>query len=182
MTDLVYIDEYGLKGSNFYWRKHAAHGLTKEDIIGVGVTSDRVPIDKTLVEPLLAINKELEHRGWELYIKEGYRSKELYEIVYKRRIEKYGEKETAGIFNMTKMPHASGRAVDIAIWDKETNKEIYLRDSKDGAPALFLNFYKGKDDVESKKYQELQEFLVKIMQSCGFHLGTKNEYFHFELD
>ncbi len=30
--DLIYIDDYGLVGSNFYWHKYESKGLTKEDI------------------------------------------------------------------------------------------------------------------------------------------------------
>jgi len=116
--NLVYADEYGLKGSNFYWYKYAAHGISKEDILSAGMTSGRVQIDKSLVEPLLDINKELAEKGWELYIKEGLRPKALYEIVYKRRVEKYGKEVTDSLLNLKDMPHSKGTAIDIAIWDK----------------------------------------------------------------
>jgi D-alanyl-D-alanine dipeptidase len=80
------------------------------------------------------------------------------------------------------MPHSTGRSVDVALWDLNQNKEIYLRDSKDGTDALFINFYRNRSDSEGKKFQELQDNLINLMQDKGFRLGTKNEYFHFNFE
>ena len=178
--DLVYIDDYGLLGSNFYWHKYATHGLTMEDILAAGLTDDRVQVSAKIIDTLVAIDAELLKRGWRLYIKEGYRSEELYKIVYERRVAKYGKEVTDSILNLEAMPHALGLSIDAAIWDKETNKEMYLRKGEDGVPALFIGFYKDKDDEESKKYQELQDYLAGLMLSRGFRIGTRREYFHFD--
>jgi LAS superfamily LD-carboxypeptidase LdcB len=70
-----------------------------------------------MVSELIAIDKELQQRGWRLYIKEGYRSNALYEIVYKRRVEKYGKEETDAILNLEGRPHAQGLSIDAAIWE-----------------------------------------------------------------
>jgi D-alanyl-D-alanine dipeptidase len=179
-TDLVYIDDYGLRGSNFYWHKYATHGLTKEDILAAGLTSDRVQVSETLIKPLFAVNKELAERGQSLYVKEGYRSTAIYDIVYKRRVEKYGQEMTDVLLNMEEKPHALGRSVDVALWDVAKDEEIYLRRREDGAPALFVDFYKGKPDKESQNYQALQEDLIDRMQRHGFCVGKKREYFHFD--
>jgi D-alanyl-D-alanine dipeptidase len=180
-TNLVYIDEYGLLGSNFYWHKYATHGLTKEDILDAGVTSDRVQVHKDIVNALVDADKEIqEQKGWRLYVKEGYRSRGLYEIVYKRRTEKYGKEVTDSLLNMKDMPHAEGKSVDIAVWDPNNDKEVYLRRAEDGTLALFINFYKDKDDAESKRYQGLQDYLANLMVKHGFRIGTKREYFHFD--
>jgi D-alanyl-D-alanine dipeptidase len=178
--NLVYIDDYGLSGSNFYFYKYANHGLTKEDITDAGLTSDRVQVNEELIPALQAVNAELEQKGWKLFIKEGYRSDALYEIAYKRRVEKYGKEETDSILNMKDRPHAKGIAVDVAIFDAKTNTEVYLRRGEDGTPALFIDFYKEKEDPESKRFQELQEYLIDLMLRHGFRLGTKREYFHFD--
>jgi len=87
--DLVYIDEYGLLGSNFYFHKYESKGLTKEDILDAGLTSDRVQVHQDIIEPLISIDQEFQKRGLRLYIKEGYRSEKLYNVVYKRRVEKF---------------------------------------------------------------------------------------------
>ena len=181
-TDLVYIDEYGLRGTNFYWHKYEAKGLRKQDILEAGLTSDRVQVHKDIIEPLVACNKQAAERGYTLFVKEGYRSRALYEIIYQRRVEKFGKEETDSLFNMQDMPHASGHSVDIAVWDPETDTEVYLRDGADGTDALFVDFYKDKcgENEDAKRYQELQEWLISIMQEHGFRLGTKREYFHFD--
>jgi D-alanyl-D-alanine dipeptidase len=178
--DLVYIDDYGLLGSNFYWHKYAAHGLTKEDILVAGLENDRVQVSSKIIDILVQINNELQKDGKSLYIKEGYRSKKLYEIVYDRRVEKYGKEATDSILNLKDMPHAHGDTVDVALWDVATDKEIYMRKGEDGIDALFINFYRGKNDPESDKYQELQDYLANLMMRYGFRIGTRREYFHFD--
>ncbi|HEY0010653.1 MAG TPA: hypothetical protein VGB97_01915 [Candidatus Paceibacterota bacterium] len=178
--DFVYIDDYGLLGSNFYWHKYANHGLSKEDILAAGVVDDRVQVHKSLIDPLLSAEQELRERGWRLYVKEGYRSDALYQIVYERRVEKYGKEATDSLLNLEGRPHATGHSVDVAIWDEAENKEVYLRRGDDGLPALFIGFYRGKEDEDSKRYQELQDYLAELMMRRGFRIGTKKEYFHFD--
>lgn len=179
-ADLVYIDEHGLLGSNFYWHKYAAHGLTKEDVLNVGLTDDRVQVSAQIIDKLVEVDQELQKRRRTLYLKEGYRSRDLYDIVYKRRVEKYGKAETDAILNMQDRPHALGLSVDVAIWDPKENKEVYLRNAEDGVAALFIGFYKDKADEQSKRYQELQEHLAGLMLDRGFRVGTRREYFHFD--
>ena len=181
MNNFVYIDEYGLLGSNFYWHKYEAKGLTKEDILSVGLTSDRVQVHKDIIDILVEIDQIFQDKfGYRMYIKEGYRSKELYEIVYKRRCEKFGKEETDKLLNMKDMPHSLGLSVDVALWDPKEDKEVYMRRGEDGADALFVDFYKDRTDEEGKRYQELQEFVINTMQDKGFRLGKLREYFHFD--
>ncbi|MFZ1075115.1 MAG: hypothetical protein WAN50_01965 [Minisyncoccia bacterium] len=118
------IIEHGLLGSNFYWHKYEAKGLTKEDILSVGLTSDRVHVHRDILEPLLAVDAEFQKRGYKLFIKEGYRSKALYEIVYKRRVETFGKEDTDRLLNMEGMPHAKGTSVDVAVRDIQIGEEI----------------------------------------------------------
>lgn len=178
--NLVYIDDYGLLGTNFYWHKYEAKGLTKEDILSVGLTSDRVQVHCDIIDALCAIDRDFQERGYHLYIKEGYRSRELYEIIYKKRVEKFGKEETDRLLNMNDMPHAQGKSIDVALWDSKNDVEVYLRNNEDGMDALFVDFYKGKIDSCSRQYQELQEWVIKTMDKYGFRLGTKREYFHFD--
>jgi D-alanyl-D-alanine dipeptidase len=178
--EFVYINQYGLLGSNFYWNKYEVKGITKEEILAVGLTDDRVQVHKDIIDILVKIDSLFREKGYRLYIKEGYRSKDLYDLVYRKRVAKFGKKETDSLLNMEAMPHASGRTVDIALWDPEENKEVYLRKGEDGTQALFVDFYKGKDAEESKRYQTLQELLIHTMQDHGFRLGKKREYFHFD--
>lgn len=179
VPNLVYIDEHGLLGSNFYYRKYADKGLSKADIDSVGLTSDRVQVSAIILAPLKKIDEVVRAQGYCLYIKEGYRSKDLYEIMYRRRCEKFGQEETDRLVNIKDMPHANGTTVDVALWNVQENKEVYMRNSADGIDALFIDFYKNKTDESSKKYQTLQDFLVGTMLAHGFEIGVKREYFHF---
>ncbi|HUC31097.1 MAG TPA: hypothetical protein VMR99_00200 [Candidatus Paceibacterota bacterium] len=114
-----------------------------------------------------------------LYIREGCRPHALYELAFKKRTEKFGEKDTRRIMNMEDKPHASGKSVDVVLWDPKTNQEIPARKKEDGIPAMFIDFYKGKTDEESRRYQELQEFTIATMLANGFEIGKLREYFHF---
>ncbi len=178
--DLVYIDQYGLLGNNFYWQKYESKGLTKEDVVSAGLTGDRVQVHKDIIDLLLAVDAEFQKRDYRMYIKEGYRSKSLYEIVYKRRVEKFGKEVTDRLLNMELMPHAEGKSVDVALWDTKENKEVPMRRTEDGVDALFVDFYKNNKSEENKEYQELQEWVIGVMQDQGFRLGVRREYFHFD--
>ena len=178
---MVKISDYGLLGSNFYWNKYESKGLSKQDVIDTGQTGDYVEVNKEIVETLQKIDRKIQQDyGYRLYIKEGYRSRALYEIVYKRRCEKFSKEETDKLLNMKDMPHALGLSVDATMWNPKENREVYCRNSDDGTGALFVDFYKGKNDQQSKHFQELQEYLIHIMQDYGFRLGKLREYFHFD--
>ncbi len=180
-NNLVNIKDFNLNGSNFYFHKYAAHGLSEQDILDVGIISDDVFLDKEVCKLLQKINEELlRELGLTIYIKEGYRSKSLYEMIFKRRVEKYGLEETQKLLNMKDMPHATGLTADICLWSPVSNKEVYMRNGKDGINALFIDFYKNKESEDSKKYHHLQVILITVMQKYGFRLGTKREYFHFD--
>lgn len=181
-VDLVYLDEYGVKGSNFYWHKYRNHGLTKEDILSAGLTDDRVRVARTVAELLRGMNRELSGEGIELYVKEGYRSPALYRIVYERRSAKYGAEVTSRLFNMRDMPHASGYAVDVALWAIAGNAEIPLRRYEDGLDALFVDFYRNLPGSEARAFHGTQVKLIHFMMKHGFRLGTRREYFHFNYD
>ncbi|MDB5266827.1 MAG: hypothetical protein JWN89_642 [Parcubacteria group bacterium] len=178
--DLVYIDQYGLLGSNFYWHHRADKGLSDQDLIEAELTNDRVLVHRDIIDKLISIDKEFQKRGYRLYIKEGYRSKKLYEMIYKRRVEMFGKEETDRLLNMKDMPHSFGKSIDVSLRDITGTEEVPMRNKADGTGALFINFYKGKEDEQSKKYQELQDFVLSVMRAHGFKLGTKNEYFHFD--
>lgn len=177
--DFVYIDEYGLLGSNFYRANRHKTDATDEELRAVGLTDSRVRVHKDIVNILVDIDKKFQEKGYRLYIKEGYRSKKLYELVYKKRVERFGKERTDRLINMKDMPHSTGKTVDVALWDPKENKEIFLRNGADGDDAYFINFYKNKKDEQSRRFQELQDFVINTLQDYGFRVGVKGEYFHF---
>ena len=178
--ELVYIDQYNLLGINYYWDKHEAYNITKDDLLMVGLTSDRVQVHKDIINSLVDIDNIFQQRGYRSYIKDGYRPKDLYELIYKKRVDKYGQGITDQLLNMIDMPHSTGKTIDISLWDPVENKEVYMRDKEDGTDALFVDFYKNKTDEKSLYYQGLQEWVTNVMQDQGFRLGIKREYFHFD--
>lgn len=177
--NLVYINDYGLLGSNYYWNGYEKMGLSKEDILSAGLKDDRIFVDQEIIAGLKAADEIFRQRGFRLFLKEGYRSEALYKIVYKRRISKFGQQDTDKLMNIKEMPHAYGKAVDVCLWSESENSEVKLRNNEDGIAALIIDFYKDKNDLESKKYQELQEFLINTMLDCGFRIGERREYWHF---
>ena len=93
---------------------------------------------------------------------------------------KFGKEATDATLNVKTMPHASGFSVDVAIWDTKTNKEIYLRKGADGMPAFYVHFYENRKDLESKKYQKLQDYLAGLMMKYGFRFASLKEYWHYD--
>lgn len=178
--DLVYVDEFGLKGSNFYWTNHKRYNLTLDQLREAGLENDRVKIHRDLIKPLQSAQADFQKDEYELYIKEGLRPERLYKLIYDSRSEMYGKEVVDKILNIQDMPHASGKAVDIALF-KEGN-EVAMRNKKDDPEALILDFYKEKSDSESPQYHKLQLYMMRIMFENGFRLGKLREYFHFNYD
>ena len=179
MNDLVHIDDYGLLGSEYYWNNHEKMNITKDELLAIGMTDGRIQVHKDIIASLQAVDKAFQEKGMRLYLKEGYRSNALYELAFRKRKERFGEKETRQLMNIDDRPHASGKSVDVAPWNPTENKEIPTRNKKDDPQAIFIDFYKGSDDDESKRYQELQEFTIATMLANGFEIGKLKEYFHF---
>ena len=178
---LVYLDEFSLLGSNYYWYKHEILGISTPEVINAGLTDGRVKIHQDLVLPLQRVDQDLIALGYRLYIKEGFRPLKLYDLVYCRYVQKYGLESADRLFNMVDKPHSSGKSVDIALVNASNLEEpVYLRDGRHGIEALFSGYYRNKTDAVSQKYQQLQDLIKFIMTKSGFSLGTKNEYFHFD--
>jgi len=176
---LVPISEFGLLGSSFYWDRHEDYGLTKAELAGVGVAGKEIYVSPEIIPSLTKVDNELQKRGWRLYLREGYRSEGMYKLLYKKRIAKFGQEITDKLLNMKNMPHTSGKAVDVSIWDEHSDSEIRLCKTGDGPESLIRGFYDESDDVEGQRCHELQEYLISLMLKQGFQLGIKNEFFHF---
>ncbi len=178
-TDFVSIRNHGFLGSNFYWNRYETYNLTREELQAIGIVNDDIVVHTDLIQPLNQVNEDLKKQGYCLYIKEGYRSVALYELVYRKRVEKFGKERTDTLLNMKDMPHSNGKSVDVTLWDLKMNTEVHLRKGSDGPDAFFVDFYKHKTDAESIQYQALQDLLINTMKAHGFGMGTLKEYFHF---
>ncbi len=179
--NLVDVTEYGLKGQNFYFTRRKDYNLSLVELKQVGVINDHPWLDKDLIESLKKANQIFARNNYELFIKDAYRSPELYQLVRDKRYALHGRKSTNATFNAKRMIHASGRALDIALIDQKSGQEIPMRQREDGIDAFFVDYYKDRPNKESQEYQRLQVYLRETMLGLGFELGGLMEYWHFEL-
>lgn len=176
--ELVCLDELGITSFNYYWKVGVERGIvSKEELHQIGIEDGKSYVDIIIVPDLLAANNKFAEMGFEMVVSDAYRSKELYELIYRKRVEKQGKEITDRLLNMQDMPHASGRSVDIML--RQNGQEVKLKDKKDEPGAYFRGFYKNSETEEGKQLHQRQEMIIEIMLQNGFTLGTKNEYFHF---
>lgn len=174
------LEEFGVKGLNYYWAKKEQFNISTDELIAAGVTDGSAYIDKALVTPLQNANKLFQRHGYELVVKDGFRTPELYQLVQKKRYAVHGKKDTDILLNVETMPHATGRTVDIALLHIASGQEVIMRRPEDRTDAFFVDFYRDKPDTASQNFQQLQQLMIGIMQSVGFVLGVRREFWHFE--
>ncbi len=181
-TSLVSVRKAGLRQINYYWTKQEELSITAEELSAAGVDGNDTYLRLEVIEPLKTANKKLKKHGFELIVKDGYRSPELYHLAHRKRTARWGKEATERLLNMERMPHASGLVVDVNLVDLQTGKEVKMRDPKDDDQgAQFIGFYKDRTDVRSQEFERRQDLLIGTMLSVGFELGVKREFWHFEL-
>lgn len=178
---LVNLSDFGIKSINYYWERRANFDLTEAELRSVGVEGDKVLVDSILIPKLQKANELFNPFGYEVIVKDAYRSTELYDLVRKKRYENDGKEVTDRTLSLSTMPHNTGLAVDVNLIDLKTGQEVIIWDKKDWPDGIFVDYYKDKTDPASQKYQQLQNLLIDNMQKAGFKLGDKKEFHHFEL-
>lgn len=176
----ITTSSFGIDGEQYYWTHAEGYGITEDELRAIGINGDDAVVHEELKEPLIAADKRFRQDGFRLYIKDAYRSNELYDLVYQKRVEKFGEHDTNRSLNIKRRPHASGFAVDIALIDVDTGEEWELRDKKDGVDSYFIGFYEEKSDPKSQEYVKWQGYVREVMLGLGWQLGKLNEIWHFE--
>ena len=182
--DLVNPKDYGIKADKIYYfrediRKKFDIGIKELELIGI--RDGDILICSKIIKPLLKAREELMQHGLEIIIKDGYRSPELYKLAYQKRVAKEGSIITDKLFNLAEMPHKSGLVVDLGLLDSQSQEPVmFFNYNADGAEAWFIDFYKHKKDLESQKFQKVQDLLISTMIKCGFELGSKREVWHFD--
>jgi D-alanyl-D-alanine dipeptidase len=178
--NLVDARAFGIKGINFYWTNRERYNISTEELLAAGVKDDGVYIDQDLIEPLKQAEASLTPLGLGLMIKDAYRSPELYQLIYRKRSDM--ENGNTFLLNLERMPHASGRTVDVTLIDLKTGEELRMRDNSLDADGGFKHgYYAEKDDATHQEYHRLQRILLDVMLEAGFVLGPKEEFWHFEL-
>ncbi len=178
--ELVNLSDYDIKGINYYWERRKNFDLSEAELKKVGVVGNNAQVDEKLIPKLKEANKIFKKCGYEIIVKDAYRSPELYKLVQKKRYENDGKKVTDRTFSNTRMPHSSGLAVDINLIDLKTRQEVEMWDKTDWPDGIFINYYRENKDAKSKEYQRLQDLLVENMLKLGFKLGKRKEFHHFE--
>lgn len=178
---LVSLREYGFQTLNYYWSRREFFELSESQLAEAGVTGEDILVRAEVADALCAVRAEVEARGYEMLVKEGYRAPLLYELIQQRWIERWGEERASKLLNLEDMPHATGLVVDIALLECATGQEVEMRNKEhDSEGGQFIGFYTNHPDPNAARYEELQSFLIDVMQRAGFRIGKKREYWHFE--
>jgi D-alanyl-D-alanine dipeptidase len=177
---LVNTKDYGIKGINYYWTRKDKFNLAEDELRSVGVKDNCALVDKRLLPKLKKANEIFKHYGFEIIIKDAYRSPELYQLVKKKRYEIDGKENTDKTLDSIGMPHSSGQVVDINLVKLSSGQEVEIWDKKDWPDGIFIDYYRYKTDAKSIEFQRLQNLMVSTMLSLGFKLGGKKEFWHFE--
>ncbi|HEY8108846.1 MAG TPA: M15 family metallopeptidase [Patescibacteria group bacterium] len=178
---LVSLRGSGLRVWNYYWHFRHELKMSEDELREVGIEGDDLFIRPEVIGPLKEADAKFREHGYELIVKDAYRSPELYELAYRRRHAVYGQAATDRLYNMRDRPHMSGLVVDVNLVDPETGEQVKMRNPKhDDEGAQTIGFYKGKQDPVSREYERLQDLLIEVMLSVGFKLGVKREFWHFE--
>lgn len=178
---LVSLKQSGLRVWNYYWHFRHELKMSEDELRAAGIEGDDLFIRPELIEPLKEVDAKFRKHGYELIVKDAYRSPELYELAYRKRHARWGKKATDRLYNMKDKPHTSGLVVDVNLVDPKTGEQVRMRDPKhDDEGAQTIGYYKDKADPVSREYQRLQDLLIETMLAVGFKLGVKKEFWHFE--
>lgn len=170
-NQLVNIADYNLKGSSFYYEKMALYDLDEQKCQILGI-KPFVQVSDQIISDLLAAQLDFQKDGYQLFVKEGYRSKLTYAYVYIRKALNSSKAEADRIYNPLNRPHGSGMAVDLVLF--HNGKQVKMRDAAAGDDGLFYGCY---DHLST--FSLFQEYLIAVMRNHKFNLASKGEYFHF---
>src|SRR6185369_13080753 len=115
----------------YYWSRRKLFNLSLSELRSVGITGNYARVDESLIPKLKEANQLFGVHGFEIIVKDGYRSAEEYKLVQRKRYELDGKKNTDKTFNAKRMAHATGLTVDINFIDLKTGQEILLYDKSD---------------------------------------------------
>lgn len=174
--------DHGIQGINYYWVRREMYNLSIEELNNVGVFDEHAYVREEVIPALKNAQEFLLKQGFDLIVKDSYRSPELYNLVYQKRVQQHGKEETDRILNVVDMPHATGFAVDVNLINLQTHQEILLRNKTHGTDAFFVDYYKNSPLEEEKEFHRLQKLLAQSMLEHGFRYGKKMEFWHFEFN
>jgi D-alanyl-D-alanine dipeptidase len=179
-SQLVNVSDFGIQGINFYWTRKERFNLSEEELNAVGVVNEHAYVRQEIIEPLKQTNEHFKTLGYELIVKDAYRSPDLYDLIQKKRYVLHGKEHTDKLLNMVTKPHTNGLTIDVNLIELATGEEVKMRNPAEDPDAFFIDFYRERPEPECKEFQRLQDILVHGMLEVGFKLGSKKEFWHFE--
>jgi D-alanyl-D-alanine dipeptidase len=177
---LVDLAEYHIKGINYYWVRKDNFNLSYDELRSAGVTANDAQVDERLVPKLQAANAAFRPYGYEIIVKDGYRSPDLYELVRQKRYINDGQETTDRTLNAVTKPHATGLVVDVSLVKLSDGQEVEIWDKADWPEGVFIDYYRHHTHPRAAEYQQLQDLLAEVMLGLGFKFGSKREFWHFE--
>lgn len=178
--DLVRPDDFGITSRHYYYLGRDRYDLSLADLASVGIVDDKCLVSRKLIPTLQQAQAQFKQLGYDLIVKDGYRSPQLYRLVYDKRVIRYGQTHTDSLLNVDRMIHAQGNVVDIDLAPLDGSR-MRFRNGDDGIPAHFYGFYQNRTDPEAVIYQHNQDMMRDVMFGLGYTFGTVIEYWHFEL-
>jgi D-alanyl-D-alanine dipeptidase len=185
----ISLQNLGFICSNYYFGSGGEKiNITKEDLAKFGLTDDTLWIHPKVIPKLNIIREGFKSKyGLDFVINDAWRPSALYDLIADRRHEKDrregNEDSVEKFFNLKDKPHSTGMAVDVLPVDPTTGEVLRTRNqARDGDVSCLAGYYDARyDSPESREYCRLQNIMFSLFLDNGFVLGTKREYWHFEL-
>ncbi len=185
---LVNIKKYDIRGKLYYLQPSnlLKYNITSNDLLDINILNDDVFVAEEVISQLIKINSLLLLEWLELIVKDGYRSLELYELVYRKRCEIFWKDDTDKILNMDRKIHATGYAIDVSlafIWGDEllTKFGSHGENAKYNQEQYDINFFQDSLQPEEQIMHTNRMKLYHLKIQHWFVLWTLNEYWHYEL-
>jgi hypothetical protein len=189
--NFVALQDYGFTCRNYYTGQGGKEiGLTNDILNSLGIENDSILVSPKIIPKLAAAEKALYEEGFGLVIKYGLitieTTKKIVELLEKNNPSK------VNLPNQDNFPHATGMAINVTLADLTKDihdktlvvvgEELALNNgARDGVNSYLRNFYKSLSDIESLRYQTLQNILKSFFIGAGFRTGSRMTYGNFEL-
>ncbi len=182
---LISCQALGLKCRNYYYRNELL-----EDAPGATlyIASSDVRLRLSIAEDLLLIDQWLSGFGLRLFLRSGYRHPSLCEIIAQAMEAKKGKwkKGRALLADPNgHLPHATGAAIDLEIWDEETQNFLPTKLQGCGVDHFMLEDLSRELCVHEKTVRANRRLLYHILCS-PYILPAKKcfiahpfEYWHY---
>lgn len=125
---LIPVSDVGLLGNDYYYQLVRHRGIPDESLRAeaLRLTTPTIWLRSSIARSLAAVDQRLRSHGLRLYLMSGYRSPALQTLVRHLATIEQGEAFTERMLSRPEvhLPHATGAAFDIELWDERRNNII----------------------------------------------------------